>query len=126
MATELSWMPCGGDVMAEECMGTEWGQGGVGGELMARSWADSWSIWDPNLRKLDKLDAREFRMLSWPKGSPGVKVRVKVATVFNTGSEVFVLLSGCKPGRKHLRLCSQAQCWKGKIRETHISICMWT
>lgn len=91
LATELSWMPCGGDVMAEECMGTEWGQGGVGGELMARNWADSWSFWDPNLRKLDNLDAREFRMLSWPKGSPRVKVRVKVATVFNIGSEVLGL-----------------------------------
>lgn len=56
--------PCGREVMAEECMGTEWGQGGVGGELMARSWADSWSIWDPTLRKLHNLDAREFRMLS--------------------------------------------------------------
>lgn len=70
--------------MTEECMGTEWGQGGVGEEPMARSWADSWFIWDPNLRKLDNLDAGGFRMLSWPKGSPGVKVRVKVAAVFNT------------------------------------------
>lgn len=26
LAAELSWMPCG-DVMAEECMGTEWGLG---------------------------------------------------------------------------------------------------
>ena len=83
-------------------------------------------IWDPNLRKPDNPDAREFRMLSWPKGRPGVKVRVKEETVFNTVSQVFVLLSGYKPGRKHLRLCSQAQCWRGKIRETHISICMWT
>lgn len=56
--------------MTEECMGTEWGQGGVGEEPMARSWADSWFIWDPNLRKLDNLDAGGFRKLSWPKGSP--------------------------------------------------------
>lgn len=99
-------------------------RGGVGEEPMARSWADSWSIWDPNLRKLDNLDTRGFRMLSWSKGSPRVKVRVKVAAVFNTGSKVLVLLSGCKPARKHLRvLCSQARGWRGKITETHQCAC---
>lgn len=89
---------------------------------MARSWAHSWSVWDPTLRKLHNLDAGEFRMLSWPKGSPGVKVRAREETVFNTVSEVFMLLSGCKPGRKHLRLCSPAQRWRGKITDTHINM----
>ena len=34
LATELSWMPCGRDVTAEECMGTEWGQGGGEGRRL--------------------------------------------------------------------------------------------
>lgn len=79
--------------MAGECMGTEWGQGGVGEEPMARSWADSWSIWNPNLRKLDNIDARGFRMLSWSKGNPRVKVRVKVELFF-TQDQKFLFCSG--------------------------------
>lgn len=60
-------------------------------------------------------------MLSWSKGSPRVKVRVKVAAVFNTGSKVFVLL-GCKLARKHSRvLCSQPSAG-GKRSQRHINV----
>lgn len=110
--------------MAEECMGTEWGQGGVGGEPTARSWADSWSMWDPNLRKLDSLDTRVSsgcfpRPEEAPDGGRG-----QSSNCFQQSIRSFCFALWLSSSQEALEvLCSQAQCWRGKITEIHQCAC---